>query len=189
MRTAKSLPRALFSSTFFLAACLAMLAGTPRVGGEVKHITGAWTVRGDTSLRDQQIRLDGSLILPAGAKLTLEDCLLEIVGDYSRHHCVEWKGGDSGDRELHCRRVRQRRRYAGPHGVSPVRRDLGSLYLSGKGSNLIVTGRSHISELRMHTGGKSKVVGTPGEHELAASPCDERRQAGTGRRQGILAQP
>jgi hypothetical protein len=93
MKTAKSLPDAPRSNSVFLAACLAMLAGSPSVGGEVKHITGDWTVQGDTALRDQQIRLDGSLILPAGAKLTLEDCTLEITGDYSRHHCVEWKGG------------------------------------------------------------------------------------------------
>ena len=36
---------------------------------------------------------NGNMILPEDAKLTLENCTLEIVGDYSRQHSVEWKGG------------------------------------------------------------------------------------------------
>lgn len=55
--------------------------------------TGDWTIDGEQSVRGEHIRLDGNLVLPEGTKLTLEDCTLEITGDYSRHHSVEWKGG------------------------------------------------------------------------------------------------
>ncbi len=55
--------------------------------------TGDWTINGVEQVRDQHIRLDGKLILPQGSRLTLENCTLEIVGDYSREHSVEWKGG------------------------------------------------------------------------------------------------
>lgn len=58
-----------------------------------RHIDGDWTVRGQESIRGEYVRLDGSLILPRGAELVLEDCTLEIVGDYSRPHSVDWKGG------------------------------------------------------------------------------------------------
>jgi hypothetical protein len=54
---------------------------------------GDWTVGGSETVTGKHIRLDGNLILPEGARLTLEDCTLEIDGDYSREHCVEWKGG------------------------------------------------------------------------------------------------
>jgi len=57
----------------------------------VRH--GDWTVNGNESYRGKHIRLDGSLILPEGAELRLEDCTLEILGDHSREHSVEWKGG------------------------------------------------------------------------------------------------
>ncbi|MGI9472189.1 MAG: hypothetical protein ACR2NZ_11680 [Rubripirellula sp.] len=60
---------------------------------EVEIRRGDWTVSGEESIRDQHIQLDGSLILPEGSKLTLDNCTLEIVGDYSREHSVEWKGG------------------------------------------------------------------------------------------------
>ena len=54
---------------------------------------GDWTVEGRESHRGKHIRLHGNLILPEGAELTLEDSTLEIVGDYSRQHAVEWEGG------------------------------------------------------------------------------------------------
>jgi hypothetical protein len=54
---------------------------------------GDWIASGEEIVRNQHIRLDGSLILPQGAKLTLEHCTLEIAGDYSRQPDVEWKGG------------------------------------------------------------------------------------------------
>jgi hypothetical protein len=73
-------------------ACLLMLAGHI-AGAEPKHVSGDWTVGGQEMIRGKHIRLDGSLILPQGADLTLEDCKLEIVGDYSREHSVEWQGG------------------------------------------------------------------------------------------------
>jgi hypothetical protein len=60
---------------------------------EIFHRNGDWVVDGDELLRDQHIRLHGTLILPKGSKLTLENCSLEITGDYSRHHSVEWQGG------------------------------------------------------------------------------------------------
>ncbi len=60
---------------------------------ELELMSGDWTIEGEKTIRGERIRLDGSLILPEGAKLTLEDCTLEIAGDYSRHHSVEWKGG------------------------------------------------------------------------------------------------
>jgi hypothetical protein len=72
--------------------CL-LLLGNHAAGADPRHITGDWTVSGLESLRGEHIRLDGSLILPQEARLILQDCTLEIVGDYSRHHSVEWKGG------------------------------------------------------------------------------------------------
>jgi hypothetical protein len=54
---------------------------------------GNWTVTGKESYRGKHIRLDGNLVLPEGAELTLDDCTLEILGDYSREHSVEWEGG------------------------------------------------------------------------------------------------
>ena len=56
-------------------------------------LPGDWTVTGKEWHRGKHIRLDGSLILPEGSELTLEDCTLDIIGDYSREHSVEWKGG------------------------------------------------------------------------------------------------
>jgi hypothetical protein len=50
------------------------------------------------------------------------------------------EGGDAGDQEL---------------------------YLSGKESDLTVTGRSHICELMMPNGGRLEVVGTPGQRDLS----------------------
>ncbi len=55
--------------------------------------SGDWIVSDEEVVCDQHIRLDGSLILPQGTKLTLENCTLEIAGDYSRHHNVDWRGG------------------------------------------------------------------------------------------------
>ncbi|GAB5404568.1 MAG: hypothetical protein Aurels2KO_27990 [Aureliella sp.] len=60
---------------------------------EVVLRSGDWIVEGNQEIRDQHIRLDGSLILPKGSKLTLSNCTLEIVGDRSRQHSVEWQGG------------------------------------------------------------------------------------------------
>ncbi len=63
------------------------------IAAEIEHRQGDWTVSGEETIRGQHIRLHGSLILPKGSKLTLNDSTLEIVGDYSRQHSVEWKGG------------------------------------------------------------------------------------------------
>jgi hypothetical protein len=52
-----------------------------------------WIVNGTETRRDQHIRLAGSLVLPSGSVLTLENCTLEILGEYSREHAVEWQGG------------------------------------------------------------------------------------------------
>ena len=60
---------------------------------DVVERSGDWTVAGEEVVRDQHIRLEGSLILPRDATLTLENCTFEIVGDYSRQHTVEWQGG------------------------------------------------------------------------------------------------
>ena len=60
---------------------------------ETVDLHGDWVVQGDETRRGEQIRLDGNLVLPAGAVLTLEDCTLEILGSYSREHLVDWKGG------------------------------------------------------------------------------------------------
>jgi hypothetical protein len=54
---------------------------------------GDWTIVGKQAYRDKHIRLDGTLVLPQGTELILERCTLEIAGDYSREHSVEWKGG------------------------------------------------------------------------------------------------
>ena len=75
-----------------LAACVTFLISLAH-GEQIVKRTGDWTVSGREIIRGEHIQLDGSLILPEGAKLTLTDCTLEIVGDYSRQHRVEWKGG------------------------------------------------------------------------------------------------
>ena len=72
--------------------CL-LLLGSHAAGANPRQITGDGTVEGQDTIRGEHIRLDGALILPQGAKLILEDCTLEIVGEYSRHHSVERKGG------------------------------------------------------------------------------------------------
>jgi hypothetical protein len=75
---------------------LYLLASTFPIGGiaaELQTRQGDWTVNSEETIRDRHIRLNGSLILLRDAKLTLENCKLEIVGDYSRQHSVEWKGG------------------------------------------------------------------------------------------------
>ncbi|WP_197231657.1 nucleoside hydrolase-like domain-containing protein [Novipirellula artificiosorum] len=66
---------------------------SPAAARDIDSRQGDWTVSGEEVVRDKHIRLDGSLILPANAKLTLENCTFEIVGDYSRHHSVKWEGG------------------------------------------------------------------------------------------------
>jgi len=80
-----------------LAACttvaLPIVSSPPLRADEVTTRAGDWIVNGEVSIRDKHIRLDGNLVLPPDSKLTLENCTLEIVGDYSRHHSVEWKGG------------------------------------------------------------------------------------------------
>lgn len=63
------------------------------LSAEAENRTGDWIVNGEESVRDKHIRLDGNLILPQDSKLTLHNCTLEITGDYSRHHSVEWEGG------------------------------------------------------------------------------------------------
>ncbi len=84
---------------FFLFAVGLSLSAL--VTADEPHLrSGDWTVSGEETVAGQHIRLDGSLILPAGAKLTLEHCTLEIVGDYSRQHSVEWQGGTLVTR--HC---------------------------------------------------------------------------------------
>ncbi len=82
--------------TLPLAAVVAIIGFTQISvlrAAEVDTRSGDWTAAGEETLRDAHIRLDGSLILPADATLTLENCTLEIVGDYSRQHAVEWQGG------------------------------------------------------------------------------------------------
>ena len=60
---------------------------------DVETREGDWTVSGAETIRNKHIRLNGTLILPEDAKLTLDNCTLEISGDYSRQHSVEWQGG------------------------------------------------------------------------------------------------
>gem|GEM_PF-717668 len=60
---------------------------------ETIKIDGDWIVRGEEAYRGKRILLDGSLILPKSSKLILTDCSLEITGEYSRQHSVEWQGG------------------------------------------------------------------------------------------------
>lgn len=76
-----------------LIACCALLTCSRVFSNEVESRQGDWTVQGDEVVLGKHIRLDGSLILPPNSKLTLQDCTLEIIGDYSRHHGVEWQGG------------------------------------------------------------------------------------------------
>ena len=79
----------------FVVAVLALLVPTVVAAQELKPLNrnSDWTVRGKESVRGKHIRLDGKLILPKGSELTLVDCTLEIVSEYSREHSVEWEGG------------------------------------------------------------------------------------------------
>ena len=77
-----------------LAACSTVLMLTAFAFADEPVLkNGDWIVHSNEVLSDQHIRLNGSLILPEGSTLTLENCKLDILGDYSRHHSVEWKGG------------------------------------------------------------------------------------------------
>ncbi|MEM7313409.1 MAG: hypothetical protein AAF497_09680, partial [Planctomycetota bacterium] len=61
--------------------------------GETIERSGDWTISGEETFNGKHIRINGSIFLPAGSKLTLEDCTLEIIGEYSRQHSIEWQGG------------------------------------------------------------------------------------------------
>lgn len=83
------------ANIFRLAAC-ATLYTLLAIGADADGVQlrpGDWIVSGEETIRNKHIRLDGTLILPPGTRLTLENCTLEIVGDYSRQHSVEWQGG------------------------------------------------------------------------------------------------
>jgi hypothetical protein len=53
-------------------------------GAEREQITGDWTIAGVETICDKHIRLNGTLILPSDARLTLKNCTLEIVAEFSR---------------------------------------------------------------------------------------------------------
>ena len=76
-----------------LSVLIALLFSDKVFAEDIQQRSGDWKVSGEETIRDQHIRLDGKLILPEGTKLTLENCSLEITGDYSRQHSVEWEGG------------------------------------------------------------------------------------------------
>lgn len=78
-----------------IAVCAAVFTGCLQTvqATEIVIRNGDWTINGQEEYHDQQIRLNGSLILPPDSKLALTNCTLEIMGDYSRQHRVEWKGG------------------------------------------------------------------------------------------------
>ncbi|ASV76151.1 hypothetical protein THTE_3550 [Thermogutta terrifontis] len=57
----------------------------------VRH--GDWIVTGDEIVSNQHIVLDGSLVLKEGGQLTLSNCHVELVGQKSREHIVDWQGG------------------------------------------------------------------------------------------------
>lgn len=54
---------------------------------------GDWVVTDHETVADQHIVLNGSLILEKGGQLTLRNCHLEIIGEKSREHIVDWRGG------------------------------------------------------------------------------------------------
>lgn len=54
---------------------------------------GDWIVDDVIELSDQNIRLNGNLILQAGGKLVLENCHLQLIGEFSREHTVQWSQG------------------------------------------------------------------------------------------------
>ncbi|TWU29069.1 sulfatase-like hydrolase/transferase [Novipirellula artificiosorum] len=56
--------------------------------------TGDWIVNDSQTVTGQHIRLRGNLILDPGAELTLVDCTIELIGDRSRDHIVDWRGGN-----------------------------------------------------------------------------------------------
>lgn len=80
---------------FICLAVVLMTVGSTALASENDPwlVDGDWHVEGHESYRNKQIRLDGNLILASGCELTLDHCSLEIVGEYSREHSVEWKGG------------------------------------------------------------------------------------------------
>jgi hypothetical protein len=78
-----------------LAAAVLLACGTASAtpATAVVEVDGDWRVNGEESRRGEHIRLNGNLVLPAGSRLTLEDCSLEILGRHSREHVVDWQGG------------------------------------------------------------------------------------------------
>jgi hypothetical protein len=79
---------------------LVLACPTGMSAGEPVVIRGDWIVDGAETRREEHIRLEGDLVLPEGSELTLEDCVLEILGQHSREHSVEWQGGTL--RTRHC---------------------------------------------------------------------------------------
>ena len=77
----------------WLAGCVSLLVVASASAQKVTTRSGDWVVQGNETIRNKHIRLDGSLILRQGSQLILENCTLEIAGDYSREHSVEWEGG------------------------------------------------------------------------------------------------
>ena len=83
--------------TVALARCAVAACGMfffPTVhGADVIERSDDWTVDGEETIVGKHIRINGTIVLPPGSKLTLEDCTLEITGEYSREHSIEWNGG------------------------------------------------------------------------------------------------
>jgi hypothetical protein len=52
-------------------------------------------------------------------------------------------------------------------GREPADVAMYALYLSGRENDLTVSGKTHVCELMMHTGGRLRIVGTPGENDLS----------------------
>lgn len=76
---------------WFLVLCVGASSGG--LAAETVLRQGDWIVEGNQHHQREHIRLDGNLVLPAGTRLVLEDCTLEILGTRSREHLIDWQGG------------------------------------------------------------------------------------------------
>lgn len=54
---------------------------------------GDWRVSGCEAFTNAHIKVDGNLYFEKGGELTLDDCVLEVLGNYSRHRQIYWEGG------------------------------------------------------------------------------------------------
>ncbi|WP_136078903.1 hypothetical protein [Pontiella desulfatans] len=60
---------------------------------EVVTVSSDWKIADQQSFVNKHLVVDGNLTFEKGGELELDDCILEIKGEYSRHRQIYWKGG------------------------------------------------------------------------------------------------